>query len=133
MPLILETLKTKTRNGRISAQGPVSNLVPEVSLAWGLWHPNGRSSCLREYGGILLTSGAWGTMAIEYDASYEINGAKFPFYIREFKPFQIIRLSLDDYTESEFGICGGYKSRANFQRDRCSSLDVRQVQPSSDC
>lgn len=57
------------------------------------------SLVLREYGDILLTSGAWGTMAIEYDSSYEINGAKFPFYIREFKPFQITRLSLDDYIE----------------------------------
>jgi len=54
---------------------------------------------LRDYGDILLTSGAWGTMAIEYDADYELRSTKHPFYIREFRPFQITRLSLDDYID----------------------------------
>ena len=52
---------------------------------------------LQDYGEILLTGGAWGTMTIEYDARYEIKGRIFPFLIREFKPFQITRLDLDDY------------------------------------
>ncbi len=54
---------------------------------------------LAEYGDVLLTSGAWGTMEIEYDATYEIKGQKYPFYIREFTPFQITRLDLDDFIE----------------------------------
>jgi ATP-dependent Lon protease len=52
---------------------------------------------LQQYGEILLTSGAWGTMVIEYDATYEIRSRKYPFYIREFTPFQVTRLDLDDY------------------------------------
>lgn len=52
---------------------------------------------LHDYGEILLTGGAWGTMTIEYDAHYEIKGRIFPFLIRDFKPFQITRLDLDDY------------------------------------
>jgi ATP-dependent Lon protease len=52
---------------------------------------------LRQYGDVLLTSGAWGTMVIEYDATYEIRGRKYPFYIKEFTPFQITRLDLDDF------------------------------------
>jgi ATP-dependent Lon protease len=52
---------------------------------------------LNEYGDILLTGGAWGTMTIEYDSRYELKGRIFPFFIREFKPFQITRLDLDDY------------------------------------
>jgi ATP-dependent Lon protease len=54
---------------------------------------------LDEYGEALLTGGAWGTMTIEYDARYEIRGRIFPFFVREFKPFQITRLDLDDYIE----------------------------------
>src|SRR5262245_19279576 len=54
---------------------------------------------LREYGEVLLTSGAWGTMVVEYDATYEIKGKKYPFYIKEFTPFQVTRLDLDDYVE----------------------------------
>ena len=46
---------------------------------------------LHQYGELLLTSGAWGTMAVEYDATYEIKGRKYPFYIREFTPFQVTR------------------------------------------
>jgi ATP-dependent Lon protease len=52
---------------------------------------------LQDYGDILLTGGAWGTMTIEYDARYEIKGRIYPFLIHEFKPFQITRLDLDDY------------------------------------
>ena len=52
---------------------------------------------LQDYAEILLTGGAWGTMTIEYDARYEIKGRIYPFLIREFKPFQITRLDLDDY------------------------------------
>ncbi|MGA9350069.1 MAG: BREX system Lon protease-like protein BrxL [Anaerolineae bacterium] len=52
---------------------------------------------LNEYGDALMTGGAWGTMTMEYDARYEIKGRIYPFFIREFKPFQITRLDLDDY------------------------------------
>jgi len=50
-----------------------------------------------EFGDILLTGGAWGTMTIEYDSRYEIQGKIYPFLVREFKPFQITRLDLGDY------------------------------------
>ncbi len=52
---------------------------------------------LEEYGDVLLTSGAWGTMEIEYDGTYEIKGRKFPFYVRSFTPLQYTRLDVDDY------------------------------------
>lgn len=52
---------------------------------------------LAQYGDVLLTSGAWGTMTVEYDATYEIKGRKYPFYIRDFTPFQVTRLDLDDF------------------------------------
>src|SRR2546425_10694349 len=52
---------------------------------------------LEQYRDILMTSGAWGTMVVEYDATYEIKGRKYPFYIKEFTPFQVTRLDLDDY------------------------------------
>lgn len=51
------------------------------------------------YGDTLLSGGAWGTMVIEYDPNYELKGKKYPFYIREFHPFQITRLDLEDYLE----------------------------------
>ncbi len=54
---------------------------------------------LNEYGDVLLAGGAWGTMVIEYDPQYELKGRLYPFYIREFTPFQITRISLDDYIE----------------------------------
>ncbi|HSE82924.1 MAG TPA: BREX system Lon protease-like protein BrxL, partial [Thermodesulfobacteriota bacterium] len=54
---------------------------------------------LKEYGDILLSGGAWGTMVVEYDPQYELKGRIYPFYIREFTPFQITRLSLEDYVE----------------------------------
>ncbi len=52
---------------------------------------------LTEYRDVLMTSGAWGTMVMEYDASYEIKSRIYPFYIREFTPLQFTRLDLDDY------------------------------------
>ncbi len=52
---------------------------------------------LEQYGDVLLTSGAWGTMEIEYDGSYEIKGKKFPFYVRGFTPLQYTRLDVDDF------------------------------------
>jgi len=54
---------------------------------------------LEQYRDVLMTSGAWGTMVIEYDATYEIRSRKYPFYIREFTPLQFTRLDLDDYVE----------------------------------
>ena len=53
----------------------------------------------REFGDILLTTGAWGTMRIEFDGTYELRGRKYPFCIAEFTPFKVTRLSLDDYIE----------------------------------
>ena len=54
---------------------------------------------LNEYGDVLLSGGAWGTLTIEYDLQYELKGRLYPFYIREFTPFQITRISLEDYLE----------------------------------
>ncbi|MGQ9682728.1 MAG: BREX system Lon protease-like protein BrxL [Anaerolineae bacterium] len=54
---------------------------------------------LNEHGEALLTGGAWGTMHVEYDAKYVLRGRIYPFFVREFKPFQITRLDLDDYIE----------------------------------
>lgn len=54
---------------------------------------------LNEYGDILLAGGAWGTMVIEYDSQYELKGRLYPLYIREFSPFQITRISIEDYLE----------------------------------
>jgi ATP-dependent Lon protease len=52
---------------------------------------------LAEYRDVLMTSGAWGTMVIEYDATYEIKSRLYPFYVREFTPLQFTRLDLDDF------------------------------------
>ena len=52
---------------------------------------------LDQYGDVLLTSGAWGTMVIEYDATYEIKSRRYPFYVREFTPLQYTRLDLEDF------------------------------------
>ncbi|MBI2925830.1 MAG: BREX system Lon protease-like protein BrxL [Verrucomicrobia bacterium] len=54
---------------------------------------------LATYADLLLTSGAWGTMEIEYDATYEIKSRKYPFYVRDFTPLQYSRLNLDDFIE----------------------------------
>jgi ATP-dependent Lon protease len=72
---------------------------------------------LKEYGEVLLTSGAWGTMVVEYDATYEIKGKKYPFYIREFTPFQVTRLDLDDYIAR----------RARFEDDEWLDLLVQSI------
>jgi ATP-dependent Lon protease len=72
---------------------------------------------LKEYGDVLLTSGAWGTMVVEYDATYEIKSRKYPFYIREFTPFQVTRLDLDDYIER----------RARFSDDEWLDLLVQSI------
>src|SRR5439155_1594474 len=50
------------------------------------------ANVLASYSDLLLTSGAWGTMEIEYDATYEIKSRKYPFYIRDFTPLQYSRL-----------------------------------------
>jgi ATP-dependent Lon protease len=52
---------------------------------------------LQQYGDVLLTSGAWGTMEIEYDATYDIKGKKYPFYVRLFTPLQYTRIDVDDF------------------------------------
>jgi ATP-dependent Lon protease len=57
------------------------------------------ATVLGAYSDLLLTSGAWGTMEIEYDATYEIKSRKYPFYIREFTPLQYSRLNLEDFIE----------------------------------
>lgn len=54
---------------------------------------------LDDYGDVLLTGGAWGTMTIEYDPTYTLAQRIFPFFVREFKPFQITRLDLQDYLD----------------------------------
>ena len=54
---------------------------------------------LREFGDVLLAGGAWGTLTVEYDPGYELKGKLYPFYVRDFSPFQITRLDLDDYIE----------------------------------
>jgi ATP-dependent Lon protease len=54
---------------------------------------------LHKFGDVLLTSGAWGTAIIEYDPTYELGRKKYPFYIKQFTPFQVTRLELDDYIE----------------------------------
>ena len=54
---------------------------------------------LGQYADVLMTSGAWGTMEMEYDGTYEIKSRKYPFYIREFTPLQYTRLNLDDFVE----------------------------------
>ena len=57
------------------------------------------ATVLNTYSDLLLTSGAWGTMEIEYDATYEIKSRKYPFYIREFTPLQYSRLNLEDFID----------------------------------
>ena len=54
---------------------------------------------LKEFGDTLLTSGAWGTMKIEFDPEYKINNRAYPFRVVDFTPFQVTRLSLEDYIE----------------------------------
>ena len=57
------------------------------------------STVLRDWQDLLLGPGAWGSMEFEYDATYTIKDKIYPFYLREFRPFQITKISLDDYIE----------------------------------
>ena len=72
---------------------------------------------LDQYADVLLTSGAWGTMVIEYDATYEIKSRKYPFYIREFTPLQYTRLDLEDFINK----------RAEFTDDEWLDLLVQSI------
>jgi ATP-dependent Lon protease len=54
---------------------------------------------LVEHGDSLLAGGAWGTCTIEYDSNYKIGSRIYPFVVTDFKPFQITRVSLEDYIE----------------------------------
>jgi ATP-dependent Lon protease len=72
---------------------------------------------LLEYGDALLGAGAWGTMTIEYDPKYEIKGRIYPFYIKEFTPFQVTRLNLDDYIDK----------RADFSPDDWIDLLMQSI------
>src|SRR5260370_4733934 len=56
-------------------------------------------------------------MAVEYDATYEIKSRKYPFYIKEFTPFQVTRLDLDDYIER----------RARFEDEEWADLLVQSI------
>lgn len=72
---------------------------------------------LKEYGDTLLGAGGWGTMTIQYDPNYEIKGRIYPFYITEFTPFQVTRLSLEDYIEK----------RAKFTTEEWCDLLVQSI------
>jgi ATP-dependent Lon protease len=72
---------------------------------------------LAKEGDVLLTSGAWGTMEIEYDGTYEIKGRKYPFYICEFTPLQYTRLNLDDFVEK----------RASFTMEEWLDLLIQSI------
>src|SRR5438128_4102739 len=72
---------------------------------------------LAKEGDVLLTSGAWGTMEIEYDGTYEIKGRKYHCYIREFTPLQYTRLNLDDFVEK----------RASFTEDEWLDLLIQSI------
>jgi ATP-dependent Lon protease len=52
---------------------------------------------LKDWQDLLLGPGAWGSMEIEYDASYVLKNNIYPFYLRDFRPFQITKISLEDY------------------------------------
>ena len=102
-----ELIKSRIReDGQYVILGPLNVRLDESRdhywadvPALGSHHVRISRLILNEYGDALLTGGAWGTMVIEYDASYELKGTKYPFYVRDFTPFQITRLNLDDYIE----------------------------------
>src|SRR3990172_1281202 len=52
---------------------------------------------LKRYEDILLTSGAWGKRGGGPEPEYQLKGAKYPFVVREFTPFQISRVDLDEF------------------------------------
>jgi ATP-dependent Lon protease len=54
---------------------------------------------LVEHGDSLLAGGAWGTCTMEYDNNYKIGSRIYPFVVTDFRPFQITRVSLEDYIE----------------------------------
>jgi ATP-dependent Lon protease len=72
---------------------------------------------LAKEGDVLMTSGAWGTMEVEYDGTYEIKSRKYPFYIREFTPLQYTRLNLDEFVEK----------RNSFTEDEWIDLLVQSI------
>lgn len=72
---------------------------------------------LAQYSDVLMTSGAWGTMEMEYDGTYEIKSRKYPFYIRDFTPLQYTRLNLDDFVAK----------RAEFTDDEWLDLLVQSI------
>src|SRR6266446_3768661 len=72
---------------------------------------------LAQYADVLMTSGAWGTMEVEYDGTYEIKSRKYPFYIREFTPLQYTRLNLDEFVEK----------RNSFTEDEWIDLLVQSI------
>ncbi|MFN9466791.1 MAG: BREX system Lon protease-like protein BrxL, partial [Pseudanabaena sp.] len=78
---------------------------------------------LHKFGDILLTSGAWGTALLEYDPSYELGRKKYPFYIKQFTPFQVTRLDLDDYIEK----------RKLFETDEWIDLLISSIGFESSC
>lgn len=49
------------------------------------------------YEDVLLTSGAWGQMTVEYDSTFMIEKKLFPFCITDFVPFQLTRIDLQDF------------------------------------
>lgn len=55
---------------------------------------------IAEYGEILLTSGAWGTITIAFDANCVINRTIHPFFVTDFTPFQVTDIDVDHYVES---------------------------------
>jgi ATP-dependent Lon protease len=52
---------------------------------------------LDRYQDILLTTGAWGTIEVEHDTQYTLKGSFYPFVVKEFTPFQVSRVNLDDF------------------------------------
>lgn len=49
------------------------------------------------YEDALLTAGAWGQMTVEYDASAEVDGKRYPFGVIDFVPLQLTRIDLEDF------------------------------------
>ena len=74
---------------------------------------------LAQYRDTLMTSGAWGTMTVEYDATYEIGSKKYPFYVRDFTPFQVMLRegSLEDFA----------RKRREFTDDEWLDLLVQSI------
>jgi len=52
---------------------------------------------IAEYGDILLTTGAWGTIEISFDGSFALKAKKYPFIITRFIPFQITKIDLNSW------------------------------------